>query len=100
MNQKAALLYRDKGFSVIPVKGNKKPYIPWTEFQERKATVEEIEQWWKKWPGANVGIVTGKISGVVVKADPETGEALSVERFKEDFDLKTFQKADSDDNED
>lgn len=40
-----------------------------------------------------------KISGVVVKADPETGEAFSVERFKEDFDLKTFQRTNNDNNE-
>ncbi|MFX0198040.1 MAG: bifunctional DNA primase/polymerase, partial [Candidatus Hodarchaeota archaeon] len=44
----------------------KKPFIPWIEFQERKATAEEIQEWWKKWPSANVGIVTGKISGIAV----------------------------------
>ncbi|UCG61986.1 MAG: TIGR00282 family metallophosphoesterase [Candidatus Zixiibacteriota bacterium] len=32
-----------------------------------------------------------KISGVVVKIDRQTGEALSIERFKEDFDLEAFQ---------
>ncbi len=32
-----------------------------------------------------------KISGVVVKVDPESGEALSIERFREDFDLETYQ---------
>ncbi|UCE25646.1 MAG: TIGR00282 family metallophosphoesterase [Candidatus Zixiibacteriota bacterium] len=40
-----------------------------------------------------------KISGVVVKADPETGEAFSIERFKEDFDLESFQNKNSDDEE-
>lgn len=66
MSLKAALEYREKGFSIIPVKGNKKPFIPWIELQERKATPEEINQWWKKWPSANIGIVTGRISGIVV----------------------------------
>ncbi len=38
-----------------------------------------------------------KISGVVIKADPETGEAFSIDRFKEDFDLTAFQnKVDND----
>ncbi len=32
-----------------------------------------------------------KISGVVVKADAETGEAISIERFREDFDLESYQ---------
>lgn len=32
-----------------------------------------------------------KISGVVVKANAETGEAESIERFREDFDLESYQ---------
>lgn len=65
--QAFAVEYTEKyGFSIIPVKKNKRPFIPWTEFQERKATLEEIQGWWEKWPSANIGIVTGGISGVVV----------------------------------
>lgn len=64
---KNAVEYLEKhGFSVIPVKKNKQPYVPWTEFQERKATPDEIREWWHKWPAANIGLVTGKISGIVV----------------------------------
>ena len=62
----AALKYQDMGLSVIPVRPDKKPYIPWTDFQTRQATSEELKQWWQKWPGANIGIVTGPISGVLV----------------------------------
>ncbi len=40
-----------------------------------------------------------KISGVVVKADPESGEALSIERFREDFDLKTFNEKNDDEDD-
>ena len=33
-----------------------------------------IEAWWKKWPYANIGIVTGQVSGiVVVDIDPRHG---------------------------
>lgn len=62
-----ALKYRRMGFSVIPIapKG-KEPLIPWKEFQQRKASEQEIRGWWKKWPLANVGIVTGKISAIAV----------------------------------
>jgi hypothetical protein len=35
------------GFSVIPVRPDKKPYIKWEEFQTRRATREEIIRWWK-----------------------------------------------------
>jgi calcineurin-like phosphoesterase len=32
-----------------------------------------------------------RISGVVVKADAESGEAFSIERYQESFDLKSYQ---------
>ena len=55
------------GFSVIPIRSDsKKPYIEWREFQDRKATEKEIRTWWKKFPNANLGIVTGAVSGIVV----------------------------------
>ena len=62
----AALHYCDKGFSVIPIRPDKKPFIQWQDFQKRRATDEEIRAWWTKWPMANVGIVTGEISGIFV----------------------------------
>jgi len=71
-----ALEYIDQGFSVIPVaKSTKKPLLKaWKEFQSRIATAEELEQWWDKWPDANIAIITGKISNlVVVDADSQKG---------------------------
>ncbi len=62
----AALEYCKKGFSVIPLGVNKKPLLEsWKEFQNRRATEEEVRSWFKTWPNANVGIVTGQISGFV-----------------------------------
>lgn len=75
----AALTYAEKfGFSIIPVMPNKKPFVPWTEYQGRRATVEEIRTWWGKWPKAMIGICTGAISGIfVVDCDsPEGFEAV------------------------
>lgn len=69
-----ALKYLDKGFSVIPVKANKKPYISWEEFQKRRPTREEVTQWWTNWPFAMIGIVTGSISGIDV-VDTDNQEA-------------------------
>ncbi len=55
------------GFSVIPIQpGSKRPLVSWIEYQSRRSTEEEIHQWWQQYPNANIGIVTGKISGVVV----------------------------------
>jgi len=72
----SALEYLDRGFSVIPIRPGpeKKPFIPWTEFQKRRASEEELEGWFQKWPGANIAIITGSISGVfVVDGDGEIG---------------------------
>jgi len=64
---KFALDYLNMGFSIIPVlPGEKKPAIKWAEFQTRRATAAEIVDWWRRWPEANLGIVTGEISDLSV----------------------------------
>jgi hypothetical protein len=83
----AALAYARMGWSVVPlhtpVPGGcscrrgprcltpgKHPRIDWKPFQSRRASPDEIRSWWSRWPGANVGVVTGTISGLaVVDAD-------------------------------
>jgi hypothetical protein len=63
----AALSYAERGWSVIPMLPNaKRPLVPWREFQQRRAGTAEIEAWFRRWPDANVGVVTGQISGLVV----------------------------------
>lgn len=38
------------------------------------ASLEQIEAWWHTWPEANVGVVTGLVSGVaVLDVDPRSG---------------------------
>lgn len=66
MKRKAAIRYAEKGFSVIPVGDKKKPLVKWAQYQKEKAPVTQIEEWWEKWPDANIGIVTGKISNLIV----------------------------------
>lgn len=60
-----ALRYSRLGYSVIPVDG-KVPLVAWAESQNRRATEAEIRGWWAKWPSANIGVVTGAISGIIV----------------------------------
>lgn len=75
----AALEYARAGWSVVPIgQGTKYPPIPWAEFQTRRATEDEIRAWWTQWPNANVGAVTGEISGMVVAdIDPRHGGSAS-----------------------
>ena len=60
------LKYRSRGFSVIPVKKDKTPYLNWREFQNRLASEEEIKQWLTNWPDAQLAVATGEISNLVV----------------------------------
>ena len=73
----AALGYAKDGYSVIPISPNgekKMPAVKWTEWQTRKADETQIRNWWKVFPEAGVGIVTGKLSGLVVMdIDPKNG---------------------------
>jgi putative DNA primase/helicase len=71
----AALKYQVKGLSVIPCAKDKKPLISWLPYQTNRASVAQIQEWWDKYPGANVGIITGKISGITV-IDLDSQEAI------------------------
>jgi len=68
-----ALAYRGMGWSVIPIGADKKPLIKWQEFQERIASEDEVLAWFTRWPTANVGVVTGSVSGLTV-VDIDTDE--------------------------
>lgn len=62
-----ALQYLRQGYSIIPLKPrSKEPLIPWQEYQKRHATEAEVRGWFTSHPRANIGLVTGQISGIAV----------------------------------
>ncbi|MBS3813018.1 bifunctional DNA primase/polymerase [Candidatus Bipolaricaulota bacterium] len=73
----SALHYRNEyGFPVIPVNitsENKTPHVSWKKYQDELPNEEQIHKWWNWWPNAGVGIVTGKVSGLLV-LDVDTDE--------------------------
>lgn len=61
---------------------DKRPLIKWLEYQHRLATENEINAWYQQWASANVGIVTGAISGLVVlDIDPRHGGEQSLAQW-------------------
>jgi len=73
--QAALKYFREYKFCVIPwknvtkageAKPSKVPIIKWIDYQKKMCTEAEIMEWWTKNPEANVGIVTGNVSKLVV----------------------------------
>ena len=81
-NKDIALKYQKMGLPVIPLKSPsmispdlppkqfirqcKIPLISWKKFQTQLPTEQDVIDWFNRWPDANIGIVTGKISEIVV----------------------------------
>lgn len=62
-----ALEYRARGWSVIPLQpGSKLPSGQWREFQDEIASEELIAGWFKNNHGHNIGIVTGRVSDLLI----------------------------------
>ncbi|NLB94522.1 MAG: AAA family ATPase [Armatimonadetes bacterium] len=62
-----ALDYLSHGYSVIPCNPKtKKPFVKWKPYQTRLPTEGEVCEWWRQWPNAAIGVVTGKVSRLVV----------------------------------
>ncbi len=71
-----AVQYAQLGWSVFPIRAiddphpkdpdnDKRPYVKWKPLQTLRADEAQIRTWWKKWPQARIGVVTGKVSNLV-----------------------------------
>jgi archaellum biogenesis ATPase FlaH len=60
--------YRAIGWNVIPLFNNSKNPAPiqWKQYQERMATDEEFAAWFENPAVTGLGLITGKLSGIVV----------------------------------
>ena len=91
---RAALSYLDRGWAALALcppghrgvtgwhratcqSPGKRPLGRWKGWQSRPPTLEELAAQWEAVPGANVGVVTGRVSGLVgIDVDGPEGERL------------------------
>lgn len=73
---KEAKKYLKRGWSIIPIKPKEKtPLVEWEKFIKQQPTEDELSEWFHKWPNANIALVTGKVSNlIVVDIDSPEGE--------------------------
>lgn len=73
--EEAARSYLARGWSVVPVQSrSKRPLIKWEPLQHSRPKAKDVSAWFRRWPDANVAVVTGEISGLVVlDVDPRHG---------------------------
>ena len=64
----AALAYAALGWAVFPLApGTKRPLIAGGGgFKAATRDAEQIRRWWTETPDANIGVATGKVSGISV----------------------------------
>jgi len=99
-----ALHYAEHGWSVVPVhsmsrgectcgRGHcpspaKHPRVRWEPAMAQPATTEQLTAWWSAWPDANIGVVTGAVSGVaVLDVDPRNGGEATLRQLENDDDV-------------
>lgn len=57
--------------------------VAWKRYMRGGASADQIRRWWRRWTQANVGVVTGAVSGLVVlDVDPRHGGDESLAEFK------------------
>jgi hypothetical protein len=57
---------KEKRLRTLMIRTCKQPTVNWSEYQNRLPTKEEVTERFSQYPSANIGIVTGKISDLVV----------------------------------
>lgn len=90
---KAASELLREGFSVIPLTTRgKDPRVKWAKYHTDVPTEADLVAWWREYPMSNVGIVTGRVSNiVVVDVDPKRGGNYMsfLDRFPTDTIVRT-----------
>lgn len=64
-----ALELLDRGWAVIPIlPDTKRPAVKWGHYSDelKLPTSDEVIEWFERWPNANIAVITGPLSGLVI----------------------------------
>jgi len=83
----AAAKYLARGWSVLPLRPkDKRPIFDWEPLQQARPSAADVAKWFQRRPTANIGIVTGEISNLIVlDVDPKHGGDASLARLEQRF---------------
>ena len=72
---------------LLPLRSqDKRPLVAWEPLQSSHPSAEQVADWFGRWPDANIGIVTGEISNLIVlDIDPKHGGDASLDRLERQF---------------
>ena len=73
-NLTAALAYTNINYPIFPIRVNAKTPLTLHGFKDATTDQAQVKEWWSQWPDANIGLATGKPSGIsVVDVDGQEG---------------------------
>ena len=62
----AAIMYASERYPIFPCQPRGKKPLVKNGYKAATINTRQIRRWWSKWPDANIGIPTGRVSGFVV----------------------------------
>ena len=78
--QKAAMEYVQRGYAIFPIKYKGKTPLTKNGVKNASNDPTQVQEWWDKWPDANIGLATGQINNIVV-IDLDVDEDSGVNGF-------------------
>jgi hypothetical protein len=79
--KKAAIAYAEAGLKIIPLNGKIPAIKGGHGYLDASRNINQIKEWWSKYPNANIGLACGENSITVLDFDPRNGSDKTKEKL-------------------